>query len=153
MEEFKVIIPKEEYSILEFKQEGFPGIAVVNVALRNFEPKLVFAWHLSLMIDFEDLIENGMPSQNERDIIDPFEGRLDLLLKGSDLEKPNALFLARITWNKTRELIWRVYEPKISDDILKIVIKENQISRQFDYRIESDKHWKLAEWHLKNHKA
>ena len=58
------------------------------------------------MIDFEDLIDNGMPSKSEREIVDPFGDRLDLLIKGDDLEKPNALFLARITWNKTRKLIW-----------------------------------------------
>jgi len=92
MERFRVIIPEEKYTLAEFLQEGFPGVALINRALRNFEPKVVFAWHLSLMIDFEDIIENGMPSQQEREVIDEFEERFGLLLKGLDLEKPNALF-------------------------------------------------------------
>src|SRR3954469_17798252 len=103
MEQFRVIIPEEKYTVVEFLQEGFPGVAFINRGLRGFEPKVVFSWHLSLMIDFEDAIENGMPSQQERDVMDEFEERFDLSLKGPDLEKPNALFLARTTWNKTRE--------------------------------------------------
>ncbi len=152
MELFRVIIPEEKYTVLEFLQEGFPGVALINRALRDFESKVVFSWHLSLMIDFEDVIENGMPSQQERDVMDEFEERFSLSLKGPDLEKPNALFLARITWNKTRELIWRVYEPEAANKLLETVIQQNQFSRNFDYRLEHDRDWELAEWHLANHK-
>jgi len=152
MEEFRVVIPDEKYTVLEFLQEDFPGVALINRALRTFEPKVVFGWHLSLMIGFEDVIENGMPSQKERGVIDEFEGRFSSLLKGPDLEKPNALFLARITWNKTRELIWRVYEPETAHKLLEIIIEQNQFSRRFDYRLEYDKDWELAEWHLAEHK-
>lgn len=152
MEEFRVIIPDEKYTVIEFLQEDFPGVALINRALRTFEPKVVFGWHFSLMIDFEDIIENGMPSQQERNVLDEFEERFSSLLKGTDLEKPNALFLARITWNKTRELIWRIYEPEAANKLLETIIEQNQFSRTFDYRLEYDKDWKLAEWHLAEHK-
>ena len=152
MEEFRVVIPDEKYTVLEFLQKGFPGVALINRALRTFEPKVVFGWHLSLIIDFENVIENDMPSQQERDVMDEFEERFSSLLKGPDSEKPNALFLARITWNKTRELIWRVYQPEAANKLLETVIEQNQYSRPFDYRLEYDKDWKLAEWHLEGHK-
>jgi len=42
MKEFILIIPEESYSILNFIQEELPGIAVINTALRDFEPKEVF---------------------------------------------------------------------------------------------------------------
>jgi hypothetical protein len=149
MKEFKVLIPDEYYSILDFNQDDLPGVAVINTALRDFEPKEVFAWHLSIMLDFEDLIDNGMPSKAEREIVDPFGDKLDLLIKGDDLEKPNALFLARITWNKTRELIWRVFDPEIADKTLKEIIDNGNPPRQFDYKMEYDENWDLTEWHLK----
>ncbi|MEQ8364202.1 MAG: DUF695 domain-containing protein [Cyclobacteriaceae bacterium] len=148
MKEIRVFIPEEVYTILEFKQDNLPGIAVINTALRDFEQKEVFSWHLSVMMDLEDLIDNGMPSKNEREIIDLYEDRLDALIKGTDLEKPNALFLGRITWNKTRELIWRVYAPDIADIELKKIIKEDTSPRQFDYKMESDEKWSLTKWHL-----
>lgn len=43
MTDYKVLIPDESYSVLNFKQDNFPGVAVVNNALWEFEPKLVFS--------------------------------------------------------------------------------------------------------------
>jgi Family of unknown function (DUF695) len=149
MKEFKVLIPDEYYSILNFRQEELPGVAVVNTALRSFEPKEVFAWHLSIMLQCEELIDNGMPSKTEVKIIDELGDFLDDKIKGENKERPNALFLARITWNTTRELIWRVNDPEISDKFLKDFIKNTSAIREFDYRIDNDEHWKLTEWHLK----
>lgn len=138
MQEFRVLIPDEHYSILNFRQEGLPGVAVVNFALRDFEPKEVFSWHLSIMVQLEDLIENGMPSKSELEIVDSLGDFLDEKIKGDNIEKPNALFLARITWNGTRELIWRVFDPEISDSFLKAFIGKANPSREFDYRMEDD---------------
>jgi len=148
MADFKVIIPDDLYSLLNFEQDDLPGVAVVNTALKEFEPKIVFAWHLSIMIDLDDLIENGMPSKSEVEVIDNYGDYLDNEIKGKDKERPNALFLARITWNKTRELIWRVYDPEVSNGFLQEIITANSSPRQFDYRIDPDDNWELAKWHL-----
>ena len=91
MTSYRVNIPEESFSIVTFQQDDLPGVAVINTALREFEPKAVFGWHLSLMLQLEDLIENGMPSQSERDIVDRFGDTLDDALKGKDTAKPNAL--------------------------------------------------------------
>ena len=92
MEEYQVLIPDESYDLINFNQDNLPGVAVLNSALRDFEPKEVFSWHCSIMLEFEKLIENGMPSQEERDVIDKFGDFLNEKIKGSNKEKPNALF-------------------------------------------------------------
>jgi len=148
MTEYRVIIPAEDYKLVEFRQDNLPGVAVINRALQDFEPKIVFSWHLSLMLRFEDLIENGMPSQTDRDVVDTFGDMLDIQFKGEDKEKPNALFLARITWNATRELIYRVFDPKPVNAVLSKIIEAKSHPREFDYRIEDDPNWELAHWHL-----
>jgi len=148
MTDYRVIIPTEDYNLVNFRQEDLPGVAVINRALKDFEPKIVFEWHLSVMLRFSDLIENGMPSKAERDVIDPFGDLLDARFKGEDKEKPNALFLARITWNGTRELIYRIFDPKPADALLKEMIASKTYPREFDYRIDPDPEWKLAKWHL-----
>ena len=150
--EFRVIIPEEYYQILKFKQEELAGIAVVNKNLADFEPKEVFSWHCSVMLNCKELIENGMPSKAEVKILDEFGDFLDEKIKGPDKEKPNGLFLARITWNETRELIWRIYDPEITNEFLNNLIKRNEYPREFDFRIDDDVEWKLAEWHLKKRK-
>lgn len=148
MTDYKVIIPEEHYSILNFEDEGLPGVAVVNTALRDFEGKIVFDWNLSLIIELEDIIENGMPSKKEVEIVDSFGDKLDNIIKGPDKEKPNALFLARITWNKTRRLIWRVFDPEIADTILQGIISKGDSPREFDYQMEQDTEWNFTKWYL-----
>lgn len=117
----------------------------------SFEPKEVFSWHCSVMIHFNDLVENGMPSVSDRTKAEEFEGWLDEEIKGHCKEKPNALFLGRITWNKTRELIWRIYKPDIVNSMLNDVIEKKEYDLPFDYRIDQDLEWKLTKWHLENH--
>jgi hypothetical protein len=149
---FRVIIPDEHYQILNFKQDNLPGVAVVNKSLADFEPKEVFSWHCSIMLNCENLIDNGMPSKEEVKILDEFEDFLDDKIKGPNKDKPNALFLARITWNETRELIWRIFDPEITNLFLTELIENNKYPREFDYRIDDDVEWKLTEWHLKRRK-
>ncbi len=150
MEEHRVIIPEESYAVAKFRQKELPGVAVINESLRDFEPKIVFALHLSVMIHFDDLIENGMPSQAERDLVDPFCDELEVRIRGPNAQKPNALFLARITWNATRELIWRVYEPEPADTCLKSIIAAKSHPRFFDYIMEHDPEWEKTTWHLQS---
>jgi hypothetical protein len=150
--QFRVVIPDAKYSIIEFVQDGFPGVGFINISLRDFEPKAVFAWHLSIMINFEDLIKNGMPSKEERNVIDEFESEINLLLKGPEANKPNAIFLGRITWNETRELMWRIYNPEAASQILQTIIDQNQSPREFDYRMDQDPKWEPTEWVLKEYK-
>lgn len=150
MPEFKVIIPTENYELLDFNHEELPGVAVVNSALRTFEPKAVFDSHLSITLQLEELVDNGMPSRKEQLIIDEYGDFLDLNLKGPDKAKPNALFLARITWNKTRELVWRVYDAEIAHKFLRQIIIEKSSPREFEYQMSPDPNWNLAVWHLEN---
>jgi hypothetical protein len=147
MEEAHVVLPEETFSAFEFRQEDLPGIALINSALVDFDAKRVFRWHLSLMIDFSDLIENGMPSQQDRDLLEPFENVVDQQLK-APMELPNAVFLGRVTWNATRELIYRVYDPELADAFLQGVISSQDHPLPFDFRMDDDPGWELAAWHL-----
>ena len=145
--EYHVVLPDESGCIVDFRQEGLPGVANIRSSLRAFEPKIVFAWHLSLMLQLQDLVDNRMPSKPEQKVVDDFGDMLEGAFIG-DPEHPNALFLARITWNATRELIYRVFEPEPIDAYLRHIIETDSSPRPFDYRIDHDPEWKLAEWHL-----
>ena len=140
MKEFKVIIPEENYTIVEFKQDNLPAVMVLNSSLIKFEPKEVFSWNLSIILEFNELGDHGMPIKNEVDLIESFEKSLDDNLKGNK-EKPNALFLARITWNGTRQLLYRINDPKIANIYLQGLINNKKYPWEFDYRIESDEKW------------
>lgn len=148
--DIRVIIPDENYQIIEFNQEGKFGIAVVNTALKSAELKDVFSWNCSIMLEIENAAENGLPIEDEFSILDEFEEYLDENIKGENKEKPNALFFGRVTWNSTRQLIWKVYEPKISNDFLEELIESENYPFEFDYRIEEDENWELTKWYSEN---
>lgn len=139
------IIPKEEHTLLEFRQHGLPGFATVNTALREFERKAAFSWHLSVLICCDDLIENRLPSPDEQKVLYEFEDRLASLVVAGD----NALFLARLTHDARREIMWRVREPEALHFSLRELLTSKNYPREFDYRIESDPDWRRTEWYLK----
>lgn len=142
--EVRIDLPEESFTLLEYKEDDLPCIAMVNSGLLDFEHKNIFHWHLSVIIDFEDMIEKGMPSIEEREIVDPFCDKLDEEIKAGG----NALFLVRETWNKTRRLVWMVYDPEIANQHLQYLIEYNKCPRPFDYRMEEDMEWEQAEWYL-----
>lgn len=143
--EVRIVLPEESYTLMEYKQENLPCIAVVNTGLLGFEHKDIFRWHLSVIIDFEELIDNGMPSEEERAIVDPFCDQLDEEIKAGG----NALFLVRETWNKTRRLVWMVYDPEIANQHLQYIIEHYRHPRPFDYRMEQDANWEQPEWYFR----
>ena len=146
--EVRVTFPKEKFSTIEWKQEDLPGVGAVTSSLKNFKHREIFPWHLSVLIYYNDLIDNGMPSIQEREETDLFCDHLEELLKGENPAKPNGLFLGRFTWNATRELIWKIHDPEIADKELKRIIKTKEHPRPFNYKMESDSEWELSKWHL-----
>ena len=147
MKDYHVILPDDSGCIVRFQQEGLTGVANIRSSLRDWEPKIVFRWHLSLIVELQDLVEHGMPSKAEQSIVDDFGDTLEAAFVGAP-DHPNALFLARITWNGTRELVYRVCEPEPIDRYLREIIESDRSPRPFDYRISDDPEWELAEWHL-----
>lgn len=146
-QEVEFIIPEEAHSVVTFRQQEHPGIALINRALVGFAPRIVFRWHLSIMFELKDLIDNGMPSLAERAILDPFGDQLGRAIKSDD-ERPNALFLARVTWNASRELIYRVHDPEPVNDLLQRIVRGRSYPRDFDFQLDDDPDWNLTNWHL-----
>lgn len=143
-EDYKVTIPEEYYQLMNWEYDGLPCVAVLNLALIKFEPKIVFSWNLSVIIDFENLIDNGMPSLDEQQIVDSFCDKLNEEIKAGG----NALFLIRETWNGTRRMVWRVYDPEIAHKHLQYIIEYKQHPREFEYRMEEDPYWEEAKWYF-----
>jgi hypothetical protein len=68
---------------MQWKEDGLPCVGVLNSALKDFARREMFAWHLSLIIYFEELIDNGMPSEDERKVVDPFCDQLNEEIKAA----------------------------------------------------------------------
>ena len=146
MAKYRVVIPDEVFAALEWEDEGLPAICAVNKSLANFEPKIVFSWHLSIIIDLAELTGNGMPTPEEHDLVSQIAKRADAQLKRDG----NALFLARITWNATRQFLYRIHDPEIANAFLREAVDDEQFARPLEFRMERDKDWTLAKWYLQH---
>lgn len=140
----RIVLPDEKFTIIEYKQNNLPCIAAVNAGLLDFQHREIFRWHLSVIIDFEEIVENGMPSKEERQVVDLFCDALNEAIKAGG----NALFLIRETWNQTRRLVWMVYDPEIANLHLQYIIENNKHPRQFDYQMQEDFDWQKSVWYL-----
>jgi len=142
----RIVVPEPHYTLFDTQRSGLPEVIVVNDALLKFVEIEVFPWHLCIIIEAKDLVENGMPS--------PAESSL-LLAVGDELEKTvldgrtqqgatNALFLARSTWNKTRELLFQVHDPEIAHSALQVLLNSRKWEREWQYKMSNDKSWSNA---------
>lgn len=145
----EVKIPENRYSLVHSSRDDKPAVIVVNSGIREFEPKDVFGWTCSLIIDFQDLAQNGMPTREESDIVLDYFEKLDADIRGDEIH-PNALFLARITWNGTFQAIWQVHDPKIVHEYLQKIISEKSCPRDMEYRIEYHAKWENVEYFLQD---
>lgn len=145
VEKITLTIPEEENKLVKILDDDLTGIATINSALVNFEPKKVFAWHFTLLIEIQDHGEDGIPSAEEQKILQDFELELDPEIKANG----NAIFLARVTNDGLRELIYRVHQPEPLDNYMKKVIESGKNARPFDYRIDPDQSWEKAQWYFK----
>jgi hypothetical protein len=140
------IIPEEAHTLIRFRQRDLPGFATVNSALKQFEPKTVFSWHLSVLISCAQLAGDRLPSSQEQDLLYEFEDSLHLLIKAES----NAVFLARVTHDARREIIWRVHDPEKANAALLGMLNAKSYSREFEYRMDDDPKWAKAGWYLDN---
>lgn len=132
---------KSHYTLINTSRGRDPAVVVVNSALRAFKNRDAFSWHLKLNITCEGVGENGMPTNHEVEILNQLEEEISQALQ----VKENSLFLARITCRGTRDLLYRAHDPEIANEALQKLIAANTQSREWEYRIEEDPDWLLAQ--------
>ena len=146
----KFVIPEPSYTVIQREDEGAPVYAAVNtsLALLNKEQRELFGWQLSLILELKTEDSKGLTLDDEAKEIDPFCQQLE-----SDLcNDGNAMPLARITWRKTRELLFRVYNPAKADELINQLIESEAHPRPFSYTIDPDNDWGMADDYLNQFK-
>lgn len=133
-------VPPPHYTLIKTSRGDDPAIIVVNSALRGFDQRSRFPWHLSVLIDCEHVAQNGMPSGTESEALYRIEDEISGLL----LEQQNAVFLARITCRGRRELLFRVDDPELADQLLRKLLSAPTPLRAWEYRMDHDEAWDLA---------
>lgn len=136
---------KPYYTLINTSIGKDPAVVVIDSALRTFEDRGAFPWHLKLNIDCKFLGENGMPTTDEIKILEQLETEVSTALQNES----NALFLARITCRGTRDLLYRVRDPEVASAALQELIAADSQLREWEYYMEQDSGWELAQPELK----
>ena len=134
------MIPKPYYTLIDTSRGNDPAVVVVNSALRAFEDRSAFPWHLKIIMTCKLVGANGMPTSVEIKVLDKLEEEIYTVLRAGE----NVMFLARVTCRGTRELLYRVRDPEPVNEALQRLIADNSQVREWEYRIEQDQDWELA---------
>ena len=145
--EIVVHIPEGQYAVAEYTVDNHLAIGFINTALQDFKFKEVFSWYLSIIIDYKELSISGLPTNDEFEKVSKFFDFLDEHLTG-DPAKPNALFVARESYNGLCHLVFYVYDPEVANTFLQKEIKIKRFDREFEFLMERDVEWKHSEWYL-----
>ncbi len=132
---------KPHYTLINTSKGKDPAVVVVNSALRTFNDRQAFPWHLKINIDCKLLSANGMPTSEESEALKQLEDEIARHLQAGQ----NAIFLARATCRGERTLLYRVHDPERANEILLQLVSAPAQLREWDYRIERDPDWELAQ--------
>ncbi|MDB6014055.1 MAG: hypothetical protein JWL65_6305 [Gammaproteobacteria bacterium] len=145
-ETVSVRVPEPHFTLFNAQRDGMPEVIVVNDALLAFPHHELFPWHLRVRLEVIELVENGMPSPTESELLFEIGDAIEIaVLNGrTQLGAKNALFLARSTWNEMRELLFQVHDPEIANSALQELLESRHWHRPWEYRMQEDPQWKEA---------
>ena len=126
--------------LIKGQKDGLPAIIVVDDEYR--ETHRHYQWHLSVIINYRNCRERGMPSREDVAASVAIEETLNQRLGD------NAVFFARITWNKTRQLLYRVLEPETANEALQKYVREPTHPLPFDFEMRFDAEEVYIKWFL-----
>jgi hypothetical protein len=129
------------YTLIKTSRGKKPALVVVNSALRNFPRQHDLPWHLKIVITCRDLAEQGMPTADENQVLYSIEDSIAAEI----LADNNGMFLARITCDGRRELVFRMHDADIAAVKLQHLVSTNHAVREWEYRMEEDPDWRLPQ--------
>jgi Family of unknown function (DUF695) len=141
----RVAIPKESILILQGQSDGMPEMRFVNAALDDIAGSEALPYHLSIIIEMAETVPNGFPTPEETQVLKDFAKEVRANLEADE----NSALLASITWNGTRQLVYRVRDPEAARAYLDTLVNDPAPIRPCEIVMEDDPSWRLAEQYLK----
>jgi hypothetical protein len=66
MTEYAIAIPRPHSIVLGFVKDDLPGVAAINAAAHAIEDRIVFRWHLSVLVEAEVPSAHALPDAVEQ---------------------------------------------------------------------------------------
>ena len=126
------------YSMLEGTMEnGNPLLAVINRDLLNWDAKPSHPWFMTVEIIYDGSDNNGLPNENDFQLLMEIEDEILLELKDYD----GYLNIGRRTVDDNREIFFACKEFRKSSKTVLGIVKKYKEKIEMDYHIHKDKYW------------
>lgn len=128
----------KKYGVIEGVKDGKKWVGNVNLLFSSFISKEKLPWLVTIKIHLPMTDNNGLPTNNEANVLNEFEDELLALMQ----QKIDLLYIGRISWNGIREVFLQVSSAEVLNDLLSEYIKTERYPREFEYEIKNDPEWK-----------
>lgn len=128
----------DNYSSLEATLEnGLPLLAIVNSDLLNWDCKASHPWISTVKIKYDGKNNNGMPNENEYQLLNEIEDKIISELKDSD----GYLNIGRETADSLREIFFACTDFRKPSKVLHNIRNEYKTIIEIEFDIYKDKYW------------
>jgi Family of unknown function (DUF695) len=134
------IFPGESFTIFKLDFPDGWGLASANKAYDNYPNKSFYGWHVLIELEVIDKNENGHPIDSEAAKLNAIEDKVDAFLK----KNQTAHFVARVTRNGFRDLLYYIDKPAINQQQLAFFCDEVMKERAINLTIQKDPEWKAV---------
>ncbi len=138
-----VTLPAPNCLTFEAKRDGKDEIILVNEALLSFVHTSIFPWYLSITLNAKEVVDNGMPSASENELLFAIGDVIEetVLSNLTETGAINAQFLSRSTRDGVRELSFYVHDPKIMRTAIEALVVSRPWERAWNYQMAHDPQW------------
>ena len=124
------------FSILKGEKGGHTLFATIDSSFRDKKVRAGFPWFLSVSTSLKDPTADGLTTDQEASELNDWE---DLLQKNY-LEDCRFMYVGRVTWNGTRQLLYYLDKPDCAETKLKKFANDFP-KRVFDFQYQRDEQW------------
>jgi hypothetical protein len=124
------------FSGLQGEKDGHPLVAIIDSSLRDKKARTGFPWFLSISTPLKDPTADGLPTNQEASDLNDWED----LLEKNYLQGCRFVYVGRVTWNGTRQLLFYLDKPDCVEPKLKMFAHDSP-KRVFDFQCQRDERW------------
>lgn len=131
---------KLEFVLVQTQRESGCAVIVLNRQLMTLDHHQ-FPWQLTVTFDLHRMAQSQRTGAEKVDRLE----RLGEALSEGLTHDGNALFAGRVTWNGSRQLIFRLKDPDPAEKFLGMTRQASRWEDSFGYLLEPDPEWSAAQ--------
>ena len=124
------------FTVVQGYRDGHPLFLTIDTSLRDGKAKRGFPWFLSISTPLKYPTKDGLTNEAEASELNAWEDGLEKEISRAC----RFVHVGRVTWNRTRELLYYVDTPdSVAPGLEKLAAEKS--NREFHVQIERDDQW------------